>query len=637
MRANVGEFGLRQQASGRTNCRLSSGVGSALTQPGHQYVAGAGGDCQQRVISPRTGVAVEASALLGQSVGRADDRVQVNGEWCIAGSGIGPPDACQQLPAPRPSWRTWPQLKLRRKVPRVDGALTVPPRVQAVPPVRNTSASSMQSPPASADATRVIILSPVFARPGALPRSRRCWTSSRRPRCWARVNGRISPALATRRWSSKEIWMRSGWSSGSIFWVLLVWGGVCVSKTIIPEAQEHFVNPSARRDTHLFGGLGLIGKVRLTSDRHDYGSIGFKVSGKYWGVWSEYSPQVRIYCSQPDDGTQQQSDDGNDGNDSPAATNNSATGGPGITGLPRVGALLTATTSGIADADGLENASFSYQWVRHDLGTGTNTDVPGAAGSTYTVTRQDRDRAIKVRADFTDDAGNDETLTSFAVLVLPPVNTPAAGAPAVNGTVRVGEELSVDTSGVSDENGMTGAAFGYQWIRRDGATGADIENATGASYALVDADEGRTIQVRVRFTDDGYMETLTSAATDEVAAGVPTETPRDEGAAGQADEGEEPPAKPTGLTGTVNHDAVSLSWDDPGDASITGYQVLRRDKDLHEIGEFLVHVEDTGSADATYTDTDVEPSVRYVYRIKAWNASGLSELSEWFDADIPPD
>ena len=76
----------------------------------------------------------------------------------------------------RSSWRAWPHRKLRRNVPRVDGALTVPPRVRAVPPVRNTSASSMQSPPASADATRVIILSPVFARPVALPKSRRCWT-----------------------------------------------------------------------------------------------------------------------------------------------------------------------------------------------------------------------------------------------------------------------------------------------------------------------------------------------------------------------------------------------------------------------------------------------------------------------------
>ena len=51
--------------------------------------------------------------------------------------------------------------------------------------------------------------------------------------------------------------MRSGWSSGSIFWVPLVSGWISLSKTIIPEAQEHFLTPSARRHTHLFGGLRL--------------------------------------------------------------------------------------------------------------------------------------------------------------------------------------------------------------------------------------------------------------------------------------------------------------------------------------------------------------------------------------------
>ena len=43
----------------------------------------------------------------------------------------------------------------------------------------------------------------------------------------------------------------------------LVSGRFCLSKTIIPEAQEHFLTPSARRDTHLFGGLGLIGRLSV--------------------------------------------------------------------------------------------------------------------------------------------------------------------------------------------------------------------------------------------------------------------------------------------------------------------------------------------------------------------------------------
>ena len=51
----------------------------------------------------------------------------------------------------------------------MDGAFTVQSRTPAVPPARNASASSMQSPPASAEAIRVIILSPAFARPGRIP------------------------------------------------------------------------------------------------------------------------------------------------------------------------------------------------------------------------------------------------------------------------------------------------------------------------------------------------------------------------------------------------------------------------------------------------------------------------------------
>ena len=140
----------------------------------------------------------------------------------------------------------------------MEGALTTLPRVQAVPPVRNTSASSMLSPPASADATSVIILSPVLARPGARPRSKYRSTSWGRPRCKANVAGRISPALLTRRWSSKAMRMRSGWWRGSIYWVLLVSGWFSISKTIIPDAQEHFLTHSTRRDTHLFGGFGLM-------------------------------------------------------------------------------------------------------------------------------------------------------------------------------------------------------------------------------------------------------------------------------------------------------------------------------------------------------------------------------------------
>ena len=97
----------------------------------------------------------------------------------------------------------------------------------------------------------------------------------------------------------------------------------------------------------------------------------------------------------------------------------------------------------------------------------------------------------------------------------------------------------------------------------------------------------------------------------------------------------EPPATPTGLTGAFTHESVSLSWDDPGDPSITGYQILRRERGVHEVGVFLIHVDDTNSAATSYVDTAVEAEASYVYRVKARNSSGLSERSRFFRADLP--
>ena len=63
------------------------------------------------------------------------------------------------------NWRTLPQLCPRRKVPRVDGAFTLKLSTFAVSPEPSTAASLMQSPPISAEAARVMYLSPTLARP----------------------------------------------------------------------------------------------------------------------------------------------------------------------------------------------------------------------------------------------------------------------------------------------------------------------------------------------------------------------------------------------------------------------------------------------------------------------------------------
>ena len=308
--------------------------------------------------------------------------------------------------------------------------------------------------------------------------------------------------------------------------------------------------------------------------------------------------------------------------------NNPATGTIRITGTPRLGWTLETHGRGIADAEGRRGALY-FQWIRLDPVTEveqnvSNPDVPGVWWS-YVVQEADVGKAIKVRASFTDNAGNAESVTSDAVagpypltatthdapeshdgataftfelrfseepasgfsyttvrdhaftvtdgslnnvrrleagknvwweitvtpdsdadvsialnattdctaqgaictsdggklsggleLVVPgpQENSAATGAPTIGRTAQVGETLTANTTGISDADGLANASFTYQWLADD----TEIAGATGSTYTLVAGDVGKSIKVRVSFTDDaGNAETLTSAATTAVA------------------------------------------------------------------------------------------------------------------------
>ena len=201
-----------------------------------------------------------------------------------------------------------------------------------------------------------------------------------------------------------------------------------------------------------------------------------------------------------------------------ARPNTPATGLPTISGTAQAGQTLTADTSDITDANGLTKVSYSYRWIRND---GTNdSSIRGQTGSTYTLTDEDVGKSIKVKVYFTDDADNKDTLTSAATAaVAARPNSPATGLPTISGTAQVDETLTADTSGITDADGLTNVTYSYQWIRNDGTNDSDIGGQTGSTYTLVSADEGKSVKVRVSFTDDrDNEETLTGAATAAVAA-----------------------------------------------------------------------------------------------------------------------
>ena len=87
-------------------------------------------------------------------------------------------------------------------------------------------------------------------------------------------------------------------------------------------------------------------------------------------------------------------------------------------------------TSGIADAEGMENAVFTYRWMAG------GTDIPNANGASHTLTEDDEGLTIQVWVSFTDDC-NPEVLTSAATDAVAPAPPPLTvslrgAAPAIH-------------------------------------------------------------------------------------------------------------------------------------------------------------------------------------------------------------
>ena len=111
------------------------------------------------------------------------------------------------------------------------------------------------------------------------------------------------------------------------------------------------------------------------------------------------------------------------------------------------------------------------------------------------------------------------TVRRYRIVIAGPANenTAPAGLPEVSGTPEVGETLTASVAGIADADGTDNAVFAYQWLAHDGTDDTAIAGATGATHEVAADDAGKTLTVRVTFTDDkGTEEVLVSAATDTV-------------------------------------------------------------------------------------------------------------------------
>ena len=170
------------------------------------------------------------------------------------------------------------------------------------------------------------------------------------------------------------------------------------------------------------------------------------------------------------------------------------------------------------------NATTTLQWIRVD--GGSDSDISSATDLTYTLVTADEGKQVKVKVDFTDDDGHDESLTSDAYpagsTVLPVDMSGTTGVVSFSGDPTVGTALTATLS--DPDNGVSGTPT-WQWARsaRPDTGFTDISSATGASYTPVEMDRAFFLRATATYSDgggSGKTATGTTALPVGITSGV---------------------------------------------------------------------------------------------------------------------
>ncbi|MBD2484973.1 hypothetical protein, partial [Planktothrix sp. FACHB-1365] len=195
--------------------------------------------------------------------------------------------------------------------------------------------------------------------------------------------------------------------------------------------------------------------------------------------------------------------------------NNAPTGNVSITGTPEQNQTLTATNT-LADVDGL--GTLNYQWQESADNGVTWTDISGATNNTFALSQAQVGKTVQVKVSYTDLLGTAETVNSSPTSVVSGLlNNAPTGNVSITGTPEQNQTLTA-TNTLADVDGL--GTLNYQWQESadNGVTWTDISGATNNTFALSQAQVGKTVQVKVSYTDLlGTPETVNSSPTSVVS------------------------------------------------------------------------------------------------------------------------
>ena len=215
-----------------------------------------------------------------------------------------------------------------------------------------------------------------------------------------------------------------------------------------------------------------------------------------------------------------------------------------------------------------------------------------------------------------------------------PANPP--GAPASVTLTRAAGSVTADWPAVSDADKyhVTYTADG------GGSWHAPVHGHTNitANTVTFNADNAKSYVVGVRAGNDhgwsGWRNSPQAGPyTPPQPTATPTPTPEPQPTATPTPEPEptptptpqpQLPAAPTGLTATAGDGSVALAWNNPGDASITGYQlqVNHTDTNTGNLSGWSAWWDVADGAATSYTLGSLTNGKEYRFKLRAVNAAG---------------
>ncbi len=274
------------------------------------------------------------------------------------------------------------------------------------------------------------------------------------------------------------------------------------------------------------------------------------------------------------------------------------------------------------EGPGSDNFAVTVDGNGTDAWITTTAELDHETAASYTLMLHvSDDRSATGAADDATDDSRQVTITVTDVLERPdsPILTAAT----------VGTDSVSLTWAAPDAGDQTIIGYRIQYRKVGDSKWGHTRRIDGTTVTIGHLTPGTAYEFRGFVVTDGRPSTWSDRETAPKLAisttpGSAGQTSEPETAAAQA---AEPPAASRNLRASSGGGAVTLTWDAPDDPSITGYQILR--KLFGSNAELQVHVADTGSAAATFTDSDVEAGTRYVYRVKAINAAGVGDQSNY--------